>query len=132
MRRITSLLLAGIALSMLAGCGSSTEFVPADPTLTYDAKPADAYIEVHKDDVIRPHVLVGVIHVNQDMSNTVGESSTYEVLIERLREKARQVGGDAVINVKPVQGADLEMSDTIRLRADVIRYLEHSTTISSR
>ena len=132
MRRLTSLLLASAALAALAGCGSSTEFVPADPTLTYDAKPSDAYIEVHRDNVIRPHVLVGVIHVNQDMSNTVGDASTYEVLVERLREKARQVGGDAVINVKPVKGADMEMSDTIRLRAEVIRYLEHSATISSR
>jgi len=123
------LLFLGVVAAGLAGCGSSVDFVRMDPTL-YEPKPKDFPIEIHDGSVMRPHVVIGVLTASQDMEASLGTLSTYDTVVMNLKKKAREVGGDALVEVRPLyDGANVK--GAVTLSAKVVHYLEKKATVTA-
>lgn len=97
---------SGFALALalgLSGCAAGrTDFIRLNPGTRYDARPADAAVLITVGDLDRPYQEIGVLHIS-------GLSRQgYDLLNDKLRERARQVGADTVIFVR--YGAENVMS----------------------
>jgi len=123
------LLFLGVVAGGLAGCGSNVDFVRTDPTM-FESKPKDAPVEIYDGTIIRPHIVIGVLTASQDMEASLGTLSTYDTVMARLKDRAREVGGDALVEVHPLyDGANVK--GAVTLTAKVIRYMEKTTSVTA-
>lgn len=124
-----SLILAGlVALGTgLSSCGSNVNFVRLDETV-YPPKSPDANVDVYKSSITRPHVVIGTLSTEKRIEPT-GES-TYDVALRRLEDYARQVGADALVQLRT--DTEDEPSPRILLSATAVRYLEPAGTVTSQ
>jgi uncharacterized protein YbjQ (UPF0145 family) len=111
----------------LSSCGSNVQFVRLDDTV-YPPKDPDAAIEVYKASVATPHVVIGTLTTQKKIEAT-GKSS-YDLALESLEDYARQVGADALVELK-TDTVD-EPSPRIVLTATAVRYLEQAGTVRSQ
>ena len=123
--------LLAVALLAVVGCGSGVDYVQLDPT-EYPEKDGKAPIEVYRSSVLKPHVVLGVATISQKMEATTKSLSTYDTLVEKLKDKARDEGADALVEVKPVYDTEGAVDSKIVLRAKVVRYLEHTGTVTTK
>ena len=114
--------------SALMGCGSTVQFVPVDTTV-YEPRPESHVIKVHTSHIEQPHVLLGSVTVTKKMEAGFGGYSTYDIMIGMLKERAREVGGDGLLNIRPVDSEE-QLDTTIVLTGQVVRYLEREQTIT--
>jgi len=90
-----ALAVATLTAWLLTGCAAGRDdFVLLNPGTTRQAIPSSTPVTLTVGDLDRPYEEIGVIHV----SGVTREG--YDTLNEKLREKARQAGADAVIYVR--------------------------------
>ena len=124
------LLFLGVVAVGLAGCGSSVDFVRTDPTV-YEPKPNNFMVEVTEGGMLHPHVVIGVLTASQNMEASLSSLSTYDTVLAKLQKRAREVGGDALIEVRPVYDGS-KVKGEVTLTAKVVRYLEKKTSITAK
>lgn len=118
--------LVGIVLLAIAGCGSSVQFVRQDMT-NYPPKPADAKVEIHDGGVMQPHVVIGTLTAGKEMKPSLGDDSTYDLVMRDLEKYARKIGADALIDVHPVSSEDTQ----VVISATAIRYFQQKRSVTS-
>lgn len=82
-----------LILFLMAGCSSSVRFVQTDESYIIQAKPADSTIVFRKDEIRRPHKVIGVIEA------TLGKGARRPELDALLIQKAKEIGADGVMLV---------------------------------
>lgn len=93
-RRVLRTICAVIAAAGIAGCAAARQdFVSLNAGTTFASRPADAPVILSVGDFDRSYHELGVIHV----SGVTRQG--YEGLNQKMRDKAREVGADAVIFV---------------------------------
>lgn len=122
--------LAVALLTGLTGCGSSVDFVRMDPTV-YPKKNSNDPVEVFQGSVVRPHVVIGVATASREMKATTGSVSSYDAALYELKALARELGGDALVGLKPVYTEDTSDKPKVELTAKVVKFLEKEATISA-
>ena len=133
MRRIGSftcrLVVLGLVILGLTACGSGVQFVRQDLT-EYAPKAKDAELDVLDGGTMQPHVVIGTLTASKNMEASFNDESTYDNVMADLEKHARQVGADALINVRPLDegGSDAKVVIT----ATAIRYLTERTTVTSK
>lgn len=123
-------LLALAALTVLTACGGGVQFVRQDMT-QYPPKAKDAPIEVLEGGTMKPYVVIGTLTVDRKMKASFDDHSTYDVAVEDLKEHARKVGADALINVKPLGDAG-GLEARVVLTGTAVRYMEQAEQVSSK
>lgn len=97
MRLMEGLFIVLFCSFFLSGCASVPDIpleIPLEPK-TSISKPPDHPIEIlDSKDIYRPYKTIGRVEEEQ------GGFSSKEEVIEKLKSKARNMGGDALINLK--------------------------------
>ena len=114
----------------LTACGSGVQFVRQDMT-EYAPKAKDAEIDVLDGGTMQPHVVIGTLTATKDMEASFNGDSTYDNVMAELEKHAREVGADALINVRPVD-KNGGMDARVVITATAIRYLTERSTVSSK
>ncbi len=122
-------LLIGIAAAISA-CGSGVKFVRMDAT-EFPAKDKSAQIEVFEGGISVPHIVIGTLFAKQDMDPSYNDRSTYDQVIKTLKDEARKVGADALIDVRPITAEGGGLKSRVQVTATAVRYLEKTTTVTS-
>ena len=103
MNRFLPLILSGLIGLSLVGCNSAPVFIPSDTTML-TPKPDGYDIPVQREDVARPHRVLGELRVTREITANFGESNVYDLAVGEMKAQARRVGGDAVVNLKTLDG----------------------------
>jgi hypothetical protein len=122
-------LLLGVAAT-LSACGSGVKFVRMDAT-EFPPKDDSAKIEIFEGDITAPHIVIGTLTAKKDMDPTYNDQSTYDQVMETLKQEARKVGADALINVRPLTAEGGGLKSRVQVTATAVRYLEKTETITS-
>lgn len=105
--------LMGLALVVLAGCLTKSEFTPTGST-AFEPRPADYEIEVLEEMPDSSYMLLGYAEAR---GQTIGDA------LPRLIRHAREAGGDALVGITTsVFDNNLGYGQTTSYRAAVIRY----------
>lgn len=132
-RRIRPAAAAGLlalALSALTACGGGVQFVRQDMT-KYPSKAKDAPIEVLEEGTTKPYVVIGTLTVDREIKSSFNDRSTYDEAMDALKDHARKVGADALIDVKPV-GDSGGLNARVVLSGTAVRYMEQTEQVSSK
>lgn len=92
MRKIIAFLILSVLIS---GCASTKVNYGSLASTNLSPKDANAEIILTTKDLDRPYKEIGIISVVGGSKNT-----TYDELNDKMRQKAREVGGDAVIKIE--------------------------------
>ena len=120
---LSRVFLLGLVAWALSGCGSNVDFVRVDPT-EFPSRDSKAPVEIHRGKVLRPHIVIGVVTASQNMEATTGALSTYDDVVRQLKEKARKVGGDALVELRPVYSDGASLNSEVQFTAKVVKFLE--------
>ncbi len=121
-----------LTAAALAGCGSGVRFVPMQESAQYTPKDRNAPIEIHEGSVLTPHVVIGKLSACKTMDAAFNDSSTYDQLLASLKDYARKVGADALIEVKPSADEGGGLKSQVRMDAVAVRYLTLESSVGSK
>lgn len=121
------LLIAGTIA--LVGCGGGVQFTASDTTV-YTPRAKDAPVEITDGGTMKPHTVIGTLVVKEAVDASFDGTSTYDKALEKMKQKARKVGADALIRVKHEMG-DEGANPKIHLTATAVRYMTPGGTIGS-
>jgi len=122
-------LLIGVAAA-LSACGSGVKFVRMDAT-EFPPKDDSAKIEIFEGDITAPHIVIGTLSAKKDMDPSYNDQSTYDEVMDTLKEEARKVGADALVNVRPLTAEGGGLKSRVQVTATAVRYLEKAETVTS-
>jgi len=92
MKKSTCVLLVCLLISALSGC-VSVKSIPYETTVRLP-KPADYPIEIYESkDIRKPYKVIGIVQANAGKRHSVADT------MEKLRSQARQMGGDALVDL---------------------------------
>ena len=77
-----------------------------------------------------PHIVIGTLFAKQDMDPSYNDRSTYDQVIKTLKDEARKVGADALID-SPHHRRGRGLKSRVQVTATAVRYLEKTTTVTS-
>ena len=123
-------LLLGLLVSLgvtVASCGSKVQFVRLDETV-YPPKEPDAPIDVLRGATLRPHAVIGTLTAHKDIE--ASSESSYDVTLGWLQDRARELGADALVELKTDTVDDPR--PRIVLTAVAVRYLEAVRTVTTQ
>jgi hypothetical protein len=104
--------LAGLAL---LGCATTTHVVRLSPT-TYESKSAGSPVQLYSAKLPScPFEEIGIVRARKEI-DVVSD----DALVDALREKARELGGDALVRISFVAKSDLAAT-VIRFKQDGCR-----------
>ena len=124
-------LLTAAALGLLAGCGSGVQYVQSHPT-QFPEKDKNADIQVMSGSTSRPHVVLGTLTAKKTMKATFNDRSTYDAVVKSLKDYARKIGADALINARPLSSEDGSQSTQVIVTALAVRFMEQEVTLRSK
>lgn len=101
MKRYRVLLLCGLLGLPMAGCHSNIVYTAVDPTVL-TPKPAAYDVQIEYGSVRRPHRVIGEVRVTRKITPNFGQTGAFDLAVEEMKVHARQVGGDAVVNLKAI------------------------------
>ncbi len=130
MQRARFAALAVAAAAFLTACGAGVQFIPVDGT-QYPPKDRTAKVEVYEGSVIAPHVVIGTLTAKKSMDPSFDDHSTYDELMSDLKDYARKVGADALIEVRPVTDEGKGLKSQVQMTATAVRFLQKAETVSS-
>ena len=120
---------AALLVMALPGCGSGVQFVRMDET-RYHPKPRNAPVAVFDSACREPHVVIGTLTAHRKMKASFNDSSIYEEAVADLKERARDVGADAIMQLTPrIDGEG--MGGKVEVEATAIRYLARANSVQS-
>lgn len=123
MRTTRSLLLPLVSAAAVAGCAPAVANFAYTTPERYPAKPDTAFIELYEAaspdaaDIERPHEVIARFQVKQQAYVRSG-------VIEKARERAREVGGDAIIIAPADRFAGSDLFDLDRMVVWVVRFTD--------
>lgn len=130
MKRIPTIL-GLLAMSLLVGCGSGVQFIP-EHDVTYPPRDNDATVELFTGSINRPHVVIGTLTAEERMKASFTDRSTYDSVVTSLKNKARELGADALINAHPLSDPKSSAGTKLAVMAQAVRYMEPEVTLRSK
>ena len=127
----TLALTALLATFLVAGCGSGVNFVP-EHDVVYAPKDKYATVDIYTGAINRPHVVIGTLTAEEKMKATFSDRSTYDTVVNKLKDKARRLGADALINAHPVTDPSSTVGTRLVVTAQAVKYMEAEVTMRSR
>ncbi len=96
-----------LALAFLGGCRSDVSYVQLDPTVL-SPKPEGYDVPFSYEVPSRAHRVLGEVKVTSEIKSDFNETSTFDQVMDKMKEQARKVGADAIVDLKTIDASGHE------------------------
>ena len=120
--RVSFLCICSLLLASVPGYAKEKITYTPRGSGQYEAKPASCEIQVFKDSKPdQTYVELGIINYHDERHRATSGSLKLEVAMPKIKARACQVGGDALIDIRVTEVRRLEFA-MFNVRATVVRF----------